>query len=140
MHQQAFSIHEPDMQKSAQAALYSGLIFPGAGLYWLKRYWQAALFILPALAISGYVLRETLACAEQLRDNISAGAMPLDITRIALEALRASEQLTARLDGAIWALMACWVLSIAASYWAGRTLEEAERLAGNTSSAPEQTR
>jgi hypothetical protein len=120
-------MHETRMQKSVQAALYSALIFPGAGLYWLKRYWQAALFILPALAITGYVLRETLACAYQLRDKISAGAMPMDITSIALEAVHTSEQLTARLDGAIWALIACWVLSIGASYLAGRTLEQTQR-------------
>jgi hypothetical protein len=115
------------MQKSAQAALYSALIFPGAGLYWLKRYWQAALFILPALAITAYMLRETLACADQLRDKISAGALPMDIMSIALEAVRATEQLTTRLDGAIWALIVCWLLSIGASYWAGRAREEAQR-------------
>jgi hypothetical protein len=109
------------MHKSVQAALYSALIFPGAGLFWLKRYWQAALFILPSLAISAYVLREALASAYQLRDKISDGSLPLDGMAIALAAMRTSEQLTARLDGAIWLLSICWVLSIAASYVAGRS-------------------
>ena len=112
------------MQKSVQAALYSALIFPGAGLLWLKRYWQAALFGLPSLAITLYVLRETMASAYQLRDKISDGSLPMDIMTIALEAVRVSEQLTARLEGAIWLLIICWALSIAASYQAGRRLEQ----------------
>lgn len=111
------------MRKSVQAALYSALIFPGAGLFWLKRYWQAALFGLPSLAVTLYVLREALASADQLRDNISAGSVPLDAQAIALEAMRTSAELTARLDNAIWLLIIGWALSIGASYLAGRTLE-----------------
>jgi hypothetical protein len=117
--------HEPNMQKSVQAALYSALIFPGAGLYWLKRYWQGALFILPALAISTYVLRETLNSAYLLGDKVSAGAVPLDIMTIAFEVQRMLEQLTASLDSALWLLIICWALSIGASYLAGRKLEQA---------------
>ena len=109
------------MQKSVQAALYSALIFPGAGLYWLKRYWQAALFILPALAITAYVLRETLLSADQLRDKISTGAVPLDVMTLMLEVERTSQQLMTSLSSAIWLLVICWLLSIAASYLAGRT-------------------
>jgi hypothetical protein len=109
------------MQKSVQAALYSALIFPGAGLYWLKRYWQAAGFILPALAITVYVLREAMLSAYQLRDKISTDAVPLDVMTIAFEAQRTVEQLTANLDSAIWLLIICWLLSIGASYLAGRT-------------------
>jgi hypothetical protein len=112
------------MQKSMQAALYSALIFPGAGLYWLKRYWQAALFILPALAISAYVLREAMLCAYQLRDKISTGALPLDVMTIAIEVQRTVEQLTSSLDSALWWLIICWVLSIGASYLAGRKFEQ----------------
>jgi hypothetical protein len=111
------------MQKSVQAALYSALIFPGAGLYWLKRYWQAALFILPALAISAYVLRAAMISADQLRDKISSGALPLDVVTLTLEVQRSVEQLTASLDSSITWLIICWGLSIGASYLAGRKLE-----------------
>jgi hypothetical protein len=115
------------MQKSVQAALYSVLIFPGAGLYWLKCYWQAALFILPALAISIYIVRESLAIAHLLSDQIANSTLPLEVIALTRAIEQTMQQLTLSLSSATWLFMFCWVLSIAASYVAGKQQEPAIR-------------
>lgn len=115
------------MQKSVQAALYSALIFPGAGLYWLKRYWQAALFILPALAISIYVLRETLAIGYLLSEQIADGSLPLEVLPLTRAIAQSVQQLTLSLSAAIWLFILCWALSIALSYVAGNQSDQANR-------------
>jgi hypothetical protein len=115
------------MKKSSKAALYSALIFPGAGLWWLKQYWQAALFIVPALAITAYVLRETLATAYQLNDKIANGSLALDIGALTREIEHSVQQLTLSLSNAIWLFIICWAVSVAASYLAGNQQDQANR-------------
>ena len=115
------------MKKSIKAALYSTLIFPGAGLWWLKRYWLAASFILPALAISAYVLRETLATAYLLSDQIVEGSLPLEVMALTRAVEHSVQQLTANLSEAIWLFILCWGLSVAVSYLAGDQLDKANR-------------
>jgi hypothetical protein len=111
------------MKMSSKAALYSALIFPGAGLCWLKQYWQAALFILPSLAICAYVVRATLATAQLLRDKIADGSLALDISTLSLAVERSIEQLTSSLNNLIWLLILCWAASIVCSYLAGERLD-----------------
>ena len=115
------------MKKSIQAALYSTLIFPGAGLCWLKRYGLAASFMLPALAISAYVLRETLASAYRLSDQLVDGSLPLELMALSRAVAQSAQQLTVQLSDAIGLFILCWVLSIAASYLAGDRLDKANR-------------
>ncbi|MFZ3182528.1 MAG: hypothetical protein WA173_00080 [Pseudomonas sp.] len=115
------------MKKSIKAALYSTLIFPGAGLWWLKRYWLAASFILPALAISVYVLRETLATAYLLSDQIVDGSLPLEIMALTRAVEQSVQQLTLHLSESIWLFILCWALSVAVSYLAGDQLDKANR-------------
>lgn len=115
------------MKKSLKAALYSTLIFPGAGLWWLKRYWLAASFILPALAISAYVLREAMATADRLSEQIVEGSLPLEIMALTRAVEHSVQQLTSNLSEAIWLFILCWGLSVAVSYLAGDQLDKANR-------------
>ncbi|MDP3845696.1 MAG: hypothetical protein Q8R10_04645 [Pseudomonas sp.] len=115
------------MKKSIKAALYSTLIFPGAGLWWLKRYGLAASFILPALAISAYVLRATMATAYLLSDQIVEGSLPLEVMALTRAVLQSAQQLTLNLSGVIWLFILCWGLSVAVSYLAGDQLDKANR-------------
>lgn len=108
------------MKKSTKAALYSIVIFPGAGLWWLKRYGLAASFILPALAICVYVLRETMATAYLLSDQIAEGALPLELMALSRAVEQSVQQLTLQLSNAIWLFILCWVLSVVASYVLGK--------------------
>jgi hypothetical protein len=111
------------MKKSFKAALYSTLIFPGAGLWWLKRYWLASSFIVPALVICAYVLRETVAVANLLSEQISDGSLPLDVVPLTRAVEQTVQQLTLELSGAIWLFVLCWLLSVAVSYLLGKRLD-----------------
>ena len=113
------------MKKSIQAALYSTLIFPGAGLWWLKRYGLAASFILPALAICAYVLRATMATAYLLSDQIADGSLPLEIMALTRAVQQSVRQLTLNLSDAIWLFILCWGLSVVISYVLGNQQDQA---------------
>lgn len=111
------------MKKSTKAALFSTLIFPGAGLLWLKLYLRAAIFMVPALAISYYIFKEAMKIAQTLADKITAGLIPLDVTRLLTEVNMMTAQLKLNLNDAIWLFIICWALSISSSYFAGKKLE-----------------
>ncbi|MBX9757011.1 MAG: hypothetical protein K2X80_19805 [Pseudomonadaceae bacterium] len=115
------------MKKSIKAALYSTLIFPGAGLWWLKHYWLAASFILPALVICAYVLRETMATAYLLSDKIADGSLPLDVMALSRAVEQSVQQLTLELSDAIWLFILCWGLSVVVSYLLGNQQEQVGR-------------
>lgn len=112
------------MKKSTKAALYSALLFPGAGLFWLKQYKRAAIFMLPALVITIYILREAMKISHTLSEKITNGSLPIDIGLISLEVSRLQQQLKLQLNDAILLLMVCWALSILSSYFVGKKLQE----------------
>ena len=114
------------MKKSTKAALFSALIFPGAGLLWLKLYLRAAIFMIPAVGISYYIFREAMKIAHTLSDKITTGLIPLDASRLLTEVHIMTEQLKVNLSDATWLFIICWVLSISSSYFAGKKLESTQ--------------
>jgi hypothetical protein len=111
------------MKKSTKAALFSTLIFPGAGLLWLKQYTRAAIFMIPALAISYYILHKAMDIAQTLAQKVKAGSIPPDLSRLLVEVHTMTQQLLVDLDDAMWLFILCWTLSILSSYFAGKKLE-----------------
>jgi len=60
------------------ALLLSGLVFPGSGHFVLGHKIRGAIFVLPTLAANVFMLRDVMARADQLVDQINSGALPLD--------------------------------------------------------------
>lgn len=127
------------MTKANKAALYSALVFPGAGFLVLKHYQRAALFIILTVAALWYMcstLYNSIApvYAKMLRDAEEGILVvdPSDISSLYLKLHQAINQSLvphqSQLHLAQVILIAAWLCSIILSYFAGRKLD----LANNT--------
>lgn len=123
------------MGKAAKAALFSALIFPGAGLWWLKHYWRACIFIIPTGLILLHMFRllwQLMAPIQRkLMDQVEMGLInPLDIgglyLRLYKEIFVALEAHQAQLEFAKYTLIICWLCSIVSSYSLGKKIEQTE--------------
>lgn len=119
--------------KAVKAALFSAIIFPGAGLWWLKHYWRACVFIIPTGLILIYLSRmfwQLLAPIQnKLQRQVEMGAIdPFDLAglyvRLYKELFLALEPHQAQLEFAKYTLIACWLCSIFSSYFAGKKIEQ----------------
>jgi hypothetical protein len=106
------------MKKSMKAALWSGLVFPGAGHFVLKRYTRGMVLFVPTVLALIYVVNDMLQRAAAVAEKILSGAVATDVTAItALVAAGGSE--SNLLDLAGYVLLACWVGGIVDSYRIG---------------------
>jgi TM2 domain-containing membrane protein YozV len=70
------------MKKKTTAIILSGLVFPGAGQIYLRRYVRGAALIAAALAVVGAVVYKTLVLSLDLvltipQEEMAGGLMPL---------------------------------------------------------------
>lgn len=95
-----------------KALLLSGLLLPGSGHILLQRTLRGCLFALPTIAAIVFVLRDLMARANELADQIASGALPLDPQLIVekVQALSASDG--PAMSIAVWVLVACWIGSL----------------------------
>lgn len=116
------------MKKSTKAALLSGLVFPGLGNLYLKRWLSGILLV----GIAGYALYSIVSIMMRIALDITAkiesGAVPSDLDAVTLlvsEQLEVVERLT---NIASLTLLGCWIVGIVSAYWLGRVqdLKEAK--------------
>ena len=114
------------MKKSIKAVLLSGLVLPGLGQLYLKR-WVSGFMLSGVAAYAVYyngsvVVSTTL----DLTQKIESGAIPADIetvSRLVSQQLSGSEQST---NLATMAFGASWVIGIIGAYWYGRKQDRVE--------------
>ena len=112
------------MKKSTKAALYSALIFPGAGLYLLTHYVRGSVFFIPALLAILYIINGFRAVMSELSEKLKLDPYGLlDITRL-LHDITASINLHIPLyHQAISLFIVSWIISTISSYFAGKKQE-----------------
>ena len=113
------------MKMSVKAALFSGLVFPGAGHLILKRYARA--FVLCALTLLAlcFIVNDVMLKASAIADKILSGAVSADAT--AIIALVADSGVESNMvDIAGYVILACWIAGILDSYRIGRMKDKAE--------------
>ena len=122
------------MKKSTKAALFSTLLFPGAGLLWLKYYWRAAVFIVPALAAACYIFICMQEVTGILQQRVLNGSLHVDLSNLDHTIAKISEAVRQiietqqyHFDFAQWIFIASWACSIASSYFVGKTIEQSEQ-------------
>ena len=111
------------MKKSTKAALLSGLVFPGLGLLYLKRWVSGSLVAGVALYAVYTIASVVIRIALEVAQKIESGMVSTDIdtvTYTVAQELSGSEQAT---DLASLAIGICWVVGIVGSYWYGRVQE-----------------
>jgi TM2 domain-containing membrane protein YozV len=109
------------VKKSTKAVLLSGLVFPGLGHLYLKRWVEGILLTGVAAYAAYFVVSITMGVALDIAQKIESGEVPSDIdsmTNLVTQQLSGSEQ-AMNIATIVWA--ACWVVGIVGSYWQGRT-------------------
>lgn len=109
------------MKKSTKAVLWSGLVFPGAGHFFLKHYQRGMFLFVPALISSFLYFQGRYVQFEFLWDKLSSGAVSPDVT--AVTALLDSVPQTPIADMAFWVLVMCWGLGMVDAYRLGSSME-----------------
>jgi hypothetical protein len=118
------------MKRSTKAALLSGLVFPGLGHMYLKRYIHGIILSVGAASAIYFIVSAVVATALEITEKIESGGIPLDmraITDLVSQQTSAAEQPT---NLAMIALVVCWVIGVADSYRQGRAYEKGEKVAG----------
>lgn len=108
------------MKKSTKAALLSGLVFPGLGHLYLKR-WVVGVTLAGIAAFAlYYLLSITMGIALEVSQRVAEGAVPADIasiTGVVSQELSGMQQAT---DLASMSLLACWLTGVVGAYLHGR--------------------
>jgi hypothetical protein len=116
------------MRYSIKAALLSGLVFPGVGHLYLRRWWRGVLLAAGAAAVSYFLVSVAVDSALDIAGKIEGGAVPLnaeDISALVSKASQSNEQST---DIATAILLALWAIGIVDSYREGRARDRAKEL------------
>jgi hypothetical protein len=98
------------MKSKVTAALLSGLVFPGAGQFYLRRRARAWLFLLPAVLAALYYFNHAIDQANALADQLLSGSMPLDPAAIAARAEALPTPVSVTVSGIVFVV--CWVGSV----------------------------
>ena len=122
------------MNKASKAALFSAIIFPGAGLWWLKHYGRAGIFIVSAVASLGYIITTVYNSVapiynKMLRDA-EEGLIVVDATNSSSMFIKLYQEMyqgmaahQSELNAAQFIFIACWLCSIVSSYFVGKEMD-----------------
>lgn len=122
------------MSKAKKAALYSALIFPGAGLVWLKQYVRAAVFMVPTLIALWYLCSTIYNAVAPVYGKMLSDAQegilvidPSDMSSLYMKLHQEIYQSIASHQGALETakivLIAAWICSILSSYFVGKKMD-----------------
>ena len=118
------------MKISTKAALLSGLVFPGIGHMYLKRYVHGVILSLGAASAIYFIVSVVVTTALEVSEKIQGGNVPLDmgaITDLVSQQLSGAER---SMNIATIGLVVFWVIGVADSYRQGRVIEKSEERVG----------
>lgn len=113
------------MKQSTKAVLFSGLVFPGAGHFFLDQCSRGLIFFLPSFTGLIVLIHHSLSKAYAIADMIEQGKIPLDttvITNLITAAPPAAEMLKIQIS--TWVIIVCWLLGIVDSYRQGKIADK----------------
>jgi len=114
------------MKKSTKAALLSGLLLPGAGHIYLKKYIFG--FVLAGVVLTGmyYLISKATETAFQIVEQMQNGSIPLDAATITELASAQPVGTEATLQNiATAAIIVCWIIGVIDSYRIGAMQDKA---------------
>jgi hypothetical protein len=110
---------------SIKAALLSGLVFPGVGHLYLRRYLRGVLLAAGAAALFYFMISVAVDSASDIAGRIQSGDVPLNVESIS-ELVAKESQGNESTDLAGMALFALWIIGIADSYREGRARDKSK--------------
>ncbi len=115
------------MRRSTKAALVSGLVFPGLGHIYLRRYWLGAILIIIAGAALYVIASSVLDTAHSIAREIELGTVPLDANAISQLLAQRSGATGSPANSAAIIFLATWLAGIIDSWRVGRGQERLSR-------------
>lgn len=113
------------MKKSVEAALYSGLLFPGSGHFILKRVQRGLIFFIPSFAGLLYLVNDAINKASNIADQIIQGSVSLDPNSLSnLITAQSSDAELLAMQVLTWTLGIIWVAGIIDAYRLGKKLDQ----------------
>jgi hypothetical protein len=110
------------MNKSLKAALFSAVVYPGAGHFFLKNYKTCVAIVSIFSILLFLVVNEILSKTNLVVEKIESGEIPLDITAITEAVSRITSSTAAQeVNIKIYIMIIIWVIAILDSYKAGKT-------------------
>lgn len=112
------------MSNSLKAAIYSALVFPGMGHFYLKKYVQGSVFFGLAAACLYFIMTTVITVSKQVVSQLTIEDLPLDTGKVT----ELVQQAMAMVDGsaantAIWVLIVIWLVSTLDAARLGRSVE-----------------
>jgi len=107
------------MKRSIKAALLSGLVFPGVGHIYLKRYATGIALVAISCIATYYLIANAVQIAFAITDRLTAGDMPLDTDSIDNLVTTQSQQVATSSSIATYVVFAAWLIGIVDSYRIG---------------------
>ncbi len=115
------------MRKSVKAALLSGLVLPGIGHFYLKRFITGTLLLLATLASLYLIITVVVERAMEIAARIVNGEVSPDVAVISEMIAKQANSPEARIANiASLVLLAVWLIGIFDSYRVGRNLQKSE--------------
>jgi len=111
------------MKPSAKAALLSGLVFPGAGHIYLKRYATGIVLVVIAVIATYSLIADAVHVAFAISDKIANGDVPLDVNTITNMVEQQSQQVVTSSTIATYTLGLSWLIGLVDSYRVGSMQE-----------------
>src|SRR5215472_18669778 len=108
------------MRYSTKAALLSGLVFPGVGHLYLRRWLRGTLLAAGAAVLSYFLVSTAVNSAMDIAGKIEGGDVPLTEEAISALVSKASQENERSTDIASAILLALWAIGIVDSYREGR--------------------
>lgn len=109
------------MKKSTKAALLSALVCPGAGQFWLKKYYSGALFFISFIIGFAFIIQNVSQKTQYVMAKLQQGEITLTITAIEQAINNAPSSLTmAALNNLTTYLLLVWLTASCHAYWLGK--------------------
>ncbi|MEJ2608695.1 MAG: hypothetical protein P8179_01120 [Candidatus Thiodiazotropha sp.] len=108
------------MKQSIKAALFSGLVFPGVGHFYLKHYLLGVIFASASLVATAFLLTPIIQVAQEIANKIATGEIPLDAGTINSQITQQVNNIASSASIALWSLISIWLIAIGDSYRLGR--------------------
>ncbi len=115
------------MSRAIKAALLSGLVFPGSGHAYLKKYRMALVLVSVTLLCITLLIMEAVDRATKILEELEASGMAINSANIMEISVRAAEAGDHTLTNtATLIIVLCWFIGVIDAYRSGKRTEQTQ--------------
>ena len=117
------------MKNAVKGALFSGLVFPGAGQMILKRYARGIALMLAVIVCLAFIIMKATQQAVAILKKLETTGGMIDMNAISRAAVETSTASGSRsMNLCLILIVVCWILGTLDAYWIGYQLDRQGRV------------